>query len=174
MTDKDEKTFLPVPPLRSDDTYGKPSREGGGTIEFRTVTVIMHGGKKFNLSHDSGRVFTMFPHQFVDLPESLAMEIKDMPNIEIISKADAQRFIDKARDKVLEVNKDVIEYNHKVKAGETKFIEGVGRVKMHKKKPRLVQNNRPYDHYVRAKQEWASKRKGKKKKRTVKKKEAKK
>lgn len=154
---KKPKLFRPVPPLPLDDHIPRRGPEGGGWIDYKTVTVILTSGNMFSESHDDGTVWFIKPGTLNNVPCNVARRVMDLPNIDIISNEDAQEFIGIARDRSLEVNKDIIEYNHRIRAGETKFINGE-RITLHKKKPIQLQNNRPFDHYMNAKRAWLAKR----------------
>lgn len=115
-------------------------------VEHKQVMVVdTLTNHKYMVRHSDGTKYWVSPRAMCSIPESLAIEFIDREGAYVLSKAEAQKYIDKAKEMILDMNKDIIEFNTKVKAHNEKVRRGdLDQPLWTKKKMRRSEDISPY------------------------------
>jgi len=121
---------------------------------YKQAIVVNLGNHKHFVKHRDGRKFLLLPHSFSAAPTSVARDLVDDDRYIVLSMKEAEKYIEKSRNGSAEANKDIIEFNKKVKDHNDKVRKGELEDQLWlKKKPLLIKDNSPYHHLMRSREE---------------------
>jgi hypothetical protein len=120
---------------------------------YATHTVVKHSPGEEFLTHSDGSKWSMLPHCFNCIPDSICYDLQGRADIDIISNEEAGTYIEKARAHAVDINKDVIEYNKQARVYNKREQgrEGFKHKLPHKMRRGLGITKSPYTLYVEAK-----------------------
>jgi hypothetical protein len=120
------------------------------TPVYDQVVLVLKKGTRHIARHRDGSRYTVLPHAFCSIPESVARQYIDNKDAIILSKKEAQKYIDMARKVSEEANKDIVKYNQEVKDHNEKVRKGqIQEMPWAKEKYVHVENNGPFHHLMR-------------------------
>lgn len=138
--------------LRVDDTYIDTKVLESGTyknVMVHQVIAVKHTNGIETVSYLSA-TYELHPHAFSAVPESIAIELCDREEYDILSMSEAKKYIDKAKEMARKGNADIEEYNDRVRAHNKKH-EATTSLQKPLKKWRHIEGNSPYQHFMNRK-----------------------
>jgi len=151
--------------LRLDDLHAVSKIINGDTFvnyEAYQVYAVKHTSGRVVFDHH-GAKYWVNQRSLSAVPESIAMDLWDDPDYDILSLAEGQKFIKQARKASEELNADIIEYNNKVDEHNAKLNgmthKGKTPLRMQKKKWRKSEEISPYRMFMKSKKKKVIKKK---------------